>query len=58
MQLPLGDREVRLTCYWYRYGAAYTPLVIGPRQTVPLDGGLVCTSYSDPHNHVASMMAP
>ena len=37
--------------YWNVW-AACTPLVIGSGKTVPVDGAEVCTSYSDPHDHV------
>jgi len=37
--------------YWYVW-AAYTPICDCLAQTVPVDGAEVCSSYSDPHNHV------
>jgi len=42
--------------YWYVW-AAYTPLVIGLAKRFPLTAE-VCTSYSDPHNHVAHDGSP
>src|SRR3984885_13048663 len=53
----VGDRECARTCLVVRMGGVHTACD-GSGQTVPIDGAEVCTSYSDPHNHVAHDRSP
>src|SRR6266478_5444780 len=48
----LGDRGCARTGLLVRMGGVHTACDWSG-QTVPVDGAEVCTSYSDPHNHVA-----
>src|SRR5215467_1216899 len=47
----LGDRECARTYLLVRMGRVHT-VCDWSGQTVPVDGAEVCSSYSDPHNHV------
>src|SRR5215467_11501634 len=47
----LGDRGCARICLLVRMGGVHTACDWSG-QTVPVDGAEVCTSYSDPHNHV------
>src|SRR6266403_3933252 len=49
----LGDRRCARTCLLVRMGGVHTACDWSG-QTVPVDGAEVCTSYSNPHNHVLS----
>jgi len=53
----LGDRECARTYLLVRMGGVHTACDWSG-QTVPVDGAEVCTSYSDPHNHVAHDGSP
>src|SRR5580692_12380795 len=53
----LGDRGCARTCLLVRMGGVHTACDWSG-QTVPVDGAEVCTSYSDPHNHVAHDGSP
>src|SRR5215471_21365416 len=48
----LGDRECARTYLLVRLGGVHTACDWSG-QTVPVDGAKVCSSYGDPHNHVA-----
>src|SRR6266404_4213240 len=53
----LGDRGCARICLLVRMGGVHTACD-WPGQTVPVDGAEVCTSYRDPHNHVAHDGSP
>jgi hypothetical protein len=53
----LGDRGCARTCLLVRMGGVHTACDWSG-QTVPVDGAEVCTSYSDPHNHVVHDGSP
>jgi hypothetical protein len=53
----LGDRGCARTCLLVRMGGVHTACDWSG-QTVPVNGVEVCTSYSDPHNHIAHDGSP
>src|SRR6516162_3234920 len=53
----LGDRGCARTCLLVRVGGVHTACDWSG-QTVPVDGAEICTSYSDPHNHVVHDGSP